>query len=219
MVYGICGVDEAGRGPVIGPLVVAGVLVEDESRLLAIGVRDSKKCTPQRRERLAIEIKKVTECAITVLKAEEIDSLRERATINEIEAEIFAQVIERLKPEKAIVDAADTDENWFRETIKHRIGAGIEVIAEHGADAHYPVVSAASIIAKVERDRQIRRIREEIGVDIGSGYPSDPTTIKFLRGWVEEHGSLPPHTRKSWKTVKRLLREMQARTLDDFGGE
>ncbi len=213
----ICGADEAGRGPVIGPMVVAAVKVNDDSFLKEIGVRDSKKCTPQRRERLAKEIMENCDYEIRVVSPEEIDDMRERMTMNELEVKVFGEVLKRLCSDgcEIYLDAADVDEERFGREIGALLDMDVSITAKHGGDDIYPVVSAASIIAKVRRDAEIERIKEELG-DIGSGYPSDPITQEFLRKWVKEHGDLPPHTRCSWKTAKRALERAKVKKLDDF---
>ena len=211
----ICGVDEAGRGPVIGPMVVAGVCA-DEKEIEALGVKDSKKLTPKRREYLAERIKEVaTQIIIRVVEPEEIDKMRENMTLNEIEVEIFADIISKLEGEIIYVDAADVDEERFAQDIEEKIGRGVKIVSKHKADALYPIVSAASIIAKVERDRIIREISEEIG-DFGSGYPADERTKRFLEDYYREHGELPPHTRRSWKSAKRLTKKGKQQTLGDY---
>lgn len=210
----ICGIDEAGRGPVIGPLVVVGVMVEDESELERLNVRDSKKCTPERRERLAKEIKSISELEVIILEAEEIDELRASKTLNEIEVELYAEIIRSLEPEVAFVDAVDVDDARFGIEIRERLDFDVEIVSKHGADNIYAVVSAASIIAKTIRDERIKSIERELGESIGSGYPSDSVTVNFLEKWIKEKGNLPPHTRKSWKTVRALL--SRAKTLKNF---
>ncbi len=211
----VCGVDEAGRGPVIGPLVVAGVCA-DEDFLRSIGIRDSKKLSPKRREYLANIIKeRADKVEILILEPEDIDAMRENMTLNEIEVVLFAKVIEKLGCDKVYVDAADVDEERFAQEIKSRLSRDVEIVSKHKADDIYPIVSAASIIAKVERDSLIAEIAEEIG-DFGSGYPADPRTVEFLEKYYSEHGELPPHTRHSWKSAKRLVKKKQQRTLDTF---
>ncbi len=210
----VCGVDEAGRGPVIGPLVVAGVC-GDEEEIAALGVRDSKKLSPKRREYLAERIREVAQVVVVTMEPEEIDSRREIMTLNEIEVELFARVISQLREDTIYVDAADVDEERFAREIAKRVGREIKIISKHKADSIYPVVSAASIIAKVERDRRVKEITEEIG-DFGSGYPADPRTADFLEKYYEEHGEFPPYTRHSWKSVKRLKRAREQRSLGDY---
>ncbi len=211
----VCGVDEAGRGPVMGPLVVAGCMVDDDRVLRDLGVKDSKKVAPKKREVLAEKIREVASYEITVMAAEDIDVLRERYTLNVIEAKLFATIIEKLDAEVAYVDAADTNEDEFRNHILKEI-PGRQIISKHGADEIYPRVSAASILAKTKRDALIAEIGEEFGVPIGSGYPSDQTTTQFLKDWYSEHGDMPPHTRMSWKTVKRLINEVNMTSLGKF---
>lgn len=212
----ICGVDEAGRGPVIGPLVVCGVCLESDDALRKLAVRDSKKLTPGRREALAPEIRKVARVEVVEVPAEEVDALRERMNLNMLEAKVFASIIDSLCPRTAYVDAADADEAKFGRLVKGSLKRDVEVVSEHRADDTYPVVSAASIIAKVQRDARIREIEAEMGEPIGSGYTSDPETIAFLERWTKARRSFPPHTRKSWLTSQNIMMMNNMRKLDEF---
>jgi len=213
----IVGVDEAGRGPVIGPLVVAGVAVESDVELRHMNVRDSKKLSPERREALAPEIEKVSRYEVVVIPAERIDIMRSEMSLNDFEAKLFAEVIDKLRPETAYVDAADVDEIEFKRCVRKELAFDVEIVSQHNADELFPVVSAASILAKVCRDREMRTIEDEVGMHIGSGYASDADTIAVLETWIRAHGSLPPHTRASWDTARRLLAESRNHKLDDFG--
>jgi len=215
----ICGVDEAGRGPVIGPMVVAGVCVESDVPLRQLNVRDSKKLSAERREILAPEIRKLCRLEVLVIAAEDIDASRVEMSLNDYEAQLFATIIARLKPEVAYVDSADVNEFDFRRSIAHHLPFELEIVSKHGADDLFPVVSAASIIAKVTRDAEMRKIEDELGAKIGSGYSHDQETIAFLTKWLGEKGTLPPHTRTSWDTSKRLLSANATRKLDEFAGE
>src|SRR3990172_6885113 len=215
----IVGIDEAGRGPVMGPLVVAGVAVESDVPLRQLNVRDSKKLTPEKREALAPEIERLGTCEFVVIPAERIDVTRAEMSLNEFEAKLFASIIEALHPVTAYVDAADVDEIEFKKAVIREVPFDVEVVSQHNADELFPVVSAASILAKVRRDREMRAIEAEIGASIGSGYPADPDTIAFLEKWIKEWGSLPPHTRTSWDTARRLLAESRNRKLDEFAGD
>jgi ribonuclease HII len=212
----ICGVDEAGRGPVIGPMVIAGVALKSESRLNGLNVRDSKKCTPKRREQLALEINKIAKQEVIIVSASDIDTLREGLTMNQIETKVFASVIEKLRPDIAYVDSADVNEERFGTDIKNELDFKLEIISKHRADENYPIVSAASIIAKTTRDAEIRNIKKEIGEEIGSGYPSDTVTIRFLERWIGKHGSPPPHTRLSWSTTQRIMSRMKTKKIEDY---
>lgn len=212
----ICGVDEAGRGPVMGPLVVSGVTIDDESRLSDMGVKDSKQLTPARREELAVQIRSIADVESVLVPAEEIDNLREEMTMNELEVYLFTSVVDKLRPSVAYVDSADVDAGRFGNDIKRGLGFDIEIISKHKADDLYPVVGAASIIAKTVRDDEIKKIGAEIGQEIGSGYPSDPITVEFLQKWIREKHDSPPHTRRSWETIKRMMRLNNVKKLDEF---
>ncbi|MEF8832548.1 MAG: ribonuclease HII [Candidatus Thermoplasmatota archaeon] len=214
----ICGIDEAGRGPVIGPMVVSGVKVNDDGKLMEIGVKDSKRLSPSIREDLEEKIKECTEFTIRVVSAEDIDSLRSSMSLNELEADLFASVIDELCTESdtCYLDSASTDEKKFADMVNRRTEEHPNIVSEHEADDEYPVVSAASILAKVERDRKAEEISEKLGKDVGSGYPSDTKTREFLRNWISENESLPPHTRESWDTCRELMNKFLNRSLDDF---
>jgi ribonuclease HII len=212
----IAGVDDAGRGPIIGPLVIAGVLHDDKdlSRLIDLGVKDSKRLSPRRREELAAEIKKMAlKYHAAILSPTEIDRVVETGKklhkLNRLEAQTMAKVITILKPDVAYVDASDVLADRFKQHVAESLTFNVQIISEHKADAKYPIVSAASIIAKVERDRALSALQERYG-NMGSGYASDPHTIKFLERWIRKFGSYPDFVRKSWKPAKRLKREAEA---------
>ncbi len=207
----VCGVDDAGRGSVIGPLVIAGVLVDDKEvdKLKALGVKDSKLLSPSRRNQLAPQIVKVALSHYVVrLSPAEIDVVVETGAklhrLNRLEAHAMAEVIAFLKPDVAYVDASDVLPRRYAEHIAEKVPFKVKLVSEHKADRTYPVVSAASIIAKVERDKAIAELTEIHG-NMGSGYPSDPETIFFLESWVRAHGSFPEFVRKSWEPAKKAM--------------
>jgi len=215
----IAGVDDAGRGPIIGPLVITGVLLDgkDLPRLANLGVKDSKRLSPRRREELAAEIRELTlNYHVAVLSPAEIDRVVETGKklhkLNRLEAETMAEVITILEPDVAYVDASDVLADRFGHHIAENLAFEVRIISEHKADAKYPIVSAASIIAKVERDRTISALQEKYG-NIGCGYATDPNTIKFLENWIRKFGSYPDFVRKSWKPAKRLKREAEQKKL------
>jgi len=217
----IAGVDEAGRGPVFGPLVLGIALIEKkkEDTLLDIGVKDSKQLTAQQRNVcLKHLVKMLYEFSTTALSPQEIDSLRDRRSLNEIEAMRIGFLLENLnkKPEVVYIDSPDNISGNFAKRVKKYISFNCVIKAEHKADSRYPIVSAASIIAKVERDKHIENLSKQYG-SIGSGYPSDEKTIAFLRNWVKKFGSLPPFSRRSWNTSKNVLDEFFQKSLADFG--
>ncbi len=216
------GIDEAGRGPVLGPLVVAGVATVDPAYLTEIGCRDSKTLSAPQRERLArlIENDPDVRTAVRIVDAEVLDRERTQATLNAIERQRFIEVAAELDAPRVIVDAADTNAERFGNEVAAALPDDWEVISEHQADGHHATVAAASIIAKVTRDRAIedlgKRLERAINRPIGSGYPSDPKTRAFLQEWLRVHGDLPEGTRRSWKTAQELLAP-RARSLDEFG--
>jgi len=208
----ICGVDEAGRGPVLGPLVVAAVMLQSDEPLRGLGVRDSKALTRKRRDELALRIREVAEVEVVVIEAERIDSYRGQGSLNDLEAEAFASAIERLRPDEAYLDAADVVAERFALTVGSHLSFRPRMVCEHKADSKYPVVSAASIVAKSARDGAMDRLEAEFGVPIGSGYPSDEVTVGFLQKWINEKKDLPPHTRRSWRTAKDMF--ARSRVID-----
>jgi len=209
----VAGVDDAGRGSVIGPLVIAGVLMKEENlpKLVQLGVKDSKVLSPRRREKLAVEIKKLAlKYSVIKLTPKEIDVVvqtgRKLHRLNRLEAQTMARIIEELKPDIAYVDASDVLEERFKEHILECLSFKVKVISEHKADRKYPIVSAASIIAKVERDEEIEILREKYG-DFGCGYPTDKKTINFLHECLQKFGEYPDFVRKSWKPAKKVKSE------------
>ena len=207
----ICGIDEAGRGPVIGPLVLCGVCF-DESKinfLKEIGVRDSKKLSPKKRYQLAkLIIENCQAFEIIVISAKEIDK-REiyRITLNRLEELKMAEIINKLKPNIIYIDAVDVNEERFGASIKNLLQyKPIKIISKHKADDIYPIVSAASIIAKDKRDSIIDELKRKYG-DMGSGYPSDKRTTNFIRQWVKKKKNVPDFVRASWETTKKILNE------------
>ena len=205
----IAGVDEAGRGCVIGPLVVAGIALAGENlHLLAeLGVRDSKLLSGKKREALYPEILKLAQkYHIIKVPPPQIDkvvrSARKLHKLNRLEAQTMAKIIEILKPDEAYVDAADVLEERFGNHVKECLRIKTRVFSEHKADLTYPVVSAASIIAKVERDREIAKLTLKYG-DFGSGYLTDDKTIIFLRRLLDKNGDYPSCVRKSWEPARR----------------
>ena len=195
-----CGLDEAGRGPVIGPLVVA-IVCCDPNQIKEIGVRDSKKLTPARRSYLFDRIMSSSICVeIETIPSLVINREMQYRTLNEIEYDRFLALIEKCGKD-AYVDAFDVDP----ERLSRRLStdSGFNIKAEHGADDRFPSVSAASIIAKVTRDREIEKLHEIYG-NFGSGYPSDPETVKFLKQSLEKGINIDDIVRREWKTWKDL---------------
>ncbi len=214
----ICGIEEAGRGPVIGPLVMSGVVIEkeDEDKLKAIGVKDSKLLSPTQRRSLFKKIVKIAKAyEIIQIWPAEIDG-REKLNLNlnQLEAVKTANLINLLKPDEAYIDCPSNNIELYRNFLKKYLkDKKIKLILEHKADVTYPVVSAASILAKVTRDAEIEKIKKEIGVDFGSGYPSDPKTQEFLKtSW----NKYPELFRKSWISWQKFDKKVKQKKLGDF---
>ena len=224
----VIGVDEAGKGPVLGPMVVSALACKDENELREIGVRDSKALTPKKREEIYDILTKEFPYHSVIITASEIDSLRTSMTMNVITAKSHAMAIKgviALTPtavsENIYADACDVNEARYASVLSGYINTNTNtstststtepshaVIARHRADSTYPVVAAASIIAKVTRDQIMKDIKRDLQKewgDIGSGYPSDPKTITFLKGYIEKHHKAPYIARSSWATVKNIL--------------
>ena len=130
----------------------------------------------------------------------------------------MAQIIEKLKPDKAFVDAADVNENRFKQHIQEYLTIDPQIVSKHKADEIFPVVSAASIIAKVNRDNEIKKLRSKYG-DFGSGYLSDKKTISFLKNWIKNNSEYPSCVRKSWKPAKRIKSEKGTKQIELFSNE
>lgn len=201
-----CGIDEAGRGSVMGPLVVGVVFTESDDALLGIGVKDSKKLTPKKRETMYdMIIEAATDWGVVILPAEGVDEQRKELSLNEIELRMFAEAARKNSSDSIYIDCPDVNEGGFAQRFKNYTGFVGEITVKHKADEQYPVVSAASIVAKVTRDRIMDEIREEFEVPIGSGYPSDHYTMDFIAEWIEKHKRAPSHVRCSWEPVKAML--------------
>ena len=203
----LMGADEAGKGPVIGSMFVAGLVIEEEKLfdLAAMGVKDSKMLSPAKRETLARKIKSIAvDQYILEVRPEVIDELRLVMTMNEIMVRSFSRVVERLHADRAVLDAADVNAERFGRAVRAHSGTTMDLIAEHKADQRHHVVSAASILAKVHRDQSMRQLESAMNCRIGSGYPHDRDTISFLCDWVREKNELPPCARHSWATAQRI---------------
>src|SRR6478609_1201292 len=201
----VCGVDDAGRGSVLGPLVIAGISIEQKNikQLVKIGVKDSKQLSPQLREKLYEQILSLVEgYHVAKIPPKTIDKSVSKNLLNQLEANYMAKVIKKLQANSSYVDSCDVNPKRFGLYISNLAKTG-KIISSHHADRKYPVVSAASIIAKVNRDREIEKLRKNHA--LGSGYPSDPKTMKFIKEWVSQNGDVPIFVRKSWKPVKILL--------------
>jgi ribonuclease HII len=204
----ICGVDDAGRGSVLGPLVIAGISIERTKikYLSEIGVKDSKQLSPKTREILYKKIIAIVDdYYVARISPKIIDKSVHRNQLNHLEAKYMAKVIAKLQPDSSYVDSCDVNPTRFGKEISKLANSG-KIFSRHHADSRFPVVSAASIVAKVNRDREIEKLRKKY--DLGSGYPSDSKTMQFIMDWILEHNKTPEFVRKSWKPVKIMMNQI-----------
>jgi len=210
----VAGIDEAGRGPLIGPMVMAGILIDekDVDKLKAIGVKDSKLLSQKQRE---ILYKKIIEIVhdynIVVVEPAEIDETLASAdsNLNWLEAQKTAIILNELKPDKAIVDAPSNNIKAYEDYLRNLLKKDMKLVVEHKADLNYVESGAASILAKVTREEEIAVMKKKVG-DFGSGYPSDPKTQEFLKKY---HNKYPDIFRKSWATYKKVAGQ---KGLDEY---
>jgi len=202
----VCGVDEAGRGSMLGPLVVAGITISRSkiNLLKKLGVRDSKKLSPVARNRLYKKIIEVVDDYHVIrISPRIIDKSVSNHSLNHLEAKYMAKVISKLSPSTAFVDSCDVNSKRFGKEIS-KLTSNTKIRSYHHADSKFITVSAASILAKVSRDRAITRLSKKH--DIGSGYPSDPKTKVFVKKSIRRNQNLT-FLRKSWKPVKILMKK------------
>jgi ribonuclease HII len=196
-------------------MVIAAVCCHSEEECSRLGMRDSKTLSPARREELYALVERYFTTAVIILSPGEIDQCLQETTLNVCLARAHAAVIQELRPEKAFVDAVDVIAARHAETMRRYMDWDCTIISEHKADRAYPVVGAASIVAKVIRDRAIEDLRRQYG-DFGSGYPADLVTRTYLERYIQTHRAPPPFARKSWKTVSEYLESLRQRELTEF---
>lgn len=201
----VCGIDEAGRGPVIGPLVMCGFNMRpsQEKILEELGVKDSKKLTPAKREEISAELKKrFTDFHLVVFDPKEIDARASNGmNLNDLEAYGTSQILNLLKPTHTIIDCPSANPANYVAGLGKWLTHRVNIRAEYKADANHLCVAAASILAKVERDRLIEGLKKKHNIDFGSGYPSDPKTVAFVKNNWNNYPGLFRTTWESWKSV------------------
>lgn len=219
------GIDDAGRGPVIGPMVLAGCLIDEKTAMefKKLGVKDSKQLTQKRREFLDEKIKEKAETfEIVIVPPEVIDGKGvNRTKLNELEAIACAEIINKInkgfKKIKIVIDCPSTNLTAWRDSVRIKIEnlSNLEIFCEHKADKNHVSVSAASILAKNIREKEMALLKKKYGNKIGSGYTSDPLTQKFLEENLkryQNHGIF----RKTWSTWKNALSKTEQKKLGDF---
>lgn len=210
------GVEEAGRGPVIGPMVMAICATNEAniSKLVRLGVKDSKLISPRNRDNLFEKVKELCVHEIIVLSPQEIDDALDNPemNLNKLEGVVSAKLINKVVVDKVILDCPSNNINAYKEFVASFLKKKVDLVAEHKADLNHTIVGAASILAKVTRDRIIDDLKKVAGFDFGSGYPSDPKTISFLK----ENWHKYDFFRKSWSTYKKVAVSKNQSSLNDF---
>ena len=201
------GIDEAGRGCVIGPLFLAGFLIPEEDylidRLNSLGVNDSKLLLPKKRDELARHIKKIAH-GYKVTKVQ--PSLIDKYSINDLEIKFSAQLINKFSPHRIYLDvpASGTGVKKYCQAIGSLcLAPSARIIGANKMDSTNVLVAAASILAKSEREKHIKILKKRYG-DFGSGYPADPITIKWLKQWRKTKGDWPNIVRRKWSTLNTI---------------
>ena len=201
----ICGIDDAGRGSMLGPLVIAGISLEKKNlrKLTLLGVKDSKKLSSKSR---GILYKKIIEIVddyyVVKIPPRSIDASVKKHLLNNLEAKYMAKVVSKLDADTSYVDSCDVNPLRFGKKIS-QLSNGHKIKSYHHADSRFVVVSAASILAKVSRDKSIERLRKIH--NLGSGYPSDTITVKFVTKFYKKNHVMPVFVRKSWKPVQKIM--------------
>lgn len=201
----ICGIDDAGRGSMLGPLVIAGISLDKRKlkKLSLLGVKDSKKLSPKSREELYKKILKIADdYYIAKISPRSIDASVKRHCLNNLEAKYMAKVVSKLTPDTSYVDSCDVNPARFGKEIS-TLSDNRKIKSYHHADSRFVIVSAASILAKVSRDKAIAKLRKEH--NLGSGYPSDSKTVKFVTKYYKKNHVMPSFVRKSWKPVQHIV--------------
>ncbi len=216
----ILGIDEAGKGAVVGSLFIGGALITEDKKaeLRRLGVKDSKDIAPDKRDGMENGIKSIVDDFIVLeIPANKIDELREEMNLNQIEVVKMAEMINKLKPDVVIIDSPQASTEKFASYVRAKLdNKDIEIICENKADEKYPPVSAASVLAKVSRDRSIRNLEEELGVELRSGYPHENVVIKHLEEVWDREGKWPDYVRKSWNTAIKIVGKKEQKGLQDF---
>ncbi len=211
----VVGIDESGRGPVIGPLVICAYACQEDklAEFKTNGVKDSKLLSPAGRNRLYPTLKTCIHLCREISAAELTSAMEKKISLNELEAKVCGELLneleQRTKFEIVYVDSPDPVPAKYAGRIKKYYKGKARIVSENKADAKYPVVSAASIVAKVERDAEIERIKKIVGEDFGSGYPADPITQKFMQRRYADP-TVQEFIRHKWKTVTNLKTKQKA---------
>lgn len=215
----VCGIDEAGRGCIVGPLVICGAMIDakKEAALKELGVKDSKLLSEKRRQELAKILPEHVTHQLIIIPPAEIDKYVLSETgqnLNWLEADKSVELVNMLNPDRAILDSPSPNLKAYKSYVEERLlHKNIDIVVEHRADANHPIVAAASVLAKVARDAEIAKIKQQVGEDFGSGYMADPRTKAFLQKAWKEHPSIFRH---SWTPYKELAGMKKQKKLGGY---
>ena len=214
----VLGIDEAGRGPVIGPLIIAGAMINEGDEKLLGEVKDSKLLAHKKRIELWDSITKITKYKIIEVSPKEIDEAVESVgndmNLNWLEAKHQAEIINELNPDKVIIDCPHPIPKKYEDHLRNLLkNKNVIMVCEHKADLNYPICSAASILAKVRREEEMDKIKKKYG-DTGPGYPANETTKKFVKENWEKY---PEIFRKTWSSYQKHKDAKFQKTLGSFG--
>ncbi|KAF7410575.1 hypothetical protein HZH68_004956 [Vespula germanica] len=221
------GVDEAGRGPVLGPMVygIAYAPLAQKQLLVDLGCADSKSLTENQRDSIFDKICEENDKMGWTVEAISPNVIansmyrRSKKSLNEVSMESAIGLIKRaveagVNVSKVYVDTVGKPEKY--QARLEEIFPRLEIVVAKKADSTYPIVSAASICAKVCRDHAIRAWQFPEGsneTEYGSGYPNDPVTKKWLTANVDAVFGFPQIVRFSWSTAEKIL-EANALTVE-----
>ncbi len=208
----VLGIDEAARGPLIGPMIIAGVVIEEGEEAALGAVKDSKLLYHNKRKKLSKHILEHFQFKVIKVEPKEIDDALEskELNLNWLEAHKQAEIINELNPDVAIIDCPSPSIGKYTTYLKNLLkNKKIKLIVEHKADVNYPICSAASIVAKVIREEEMDKIKKKYG-DCGPGYVTHPKTIEFLKKNWAKH---PEIFRKTWATYKNHVKSLNQKSL------
>ncbi len=202
-------------------MVLAGIVIDEKDlpKLKELGVKDSKLLSPQQREQIYTNlIKTFKTYKIVKSSPQEIDNavLSENTNLNWLEADKMAEIINTLKPDQVIVDCPSVNINAFSNYLNNKLTVKTDLKCAHKADRDFLIVGASSIIAKVIRDREIDLIKKKVGMSMGSGYPADPLTKKFLKENWNKYPDIFRHSWSSYKEYSEGKKSKNQKSLEDF---
>ena len=212
----VCGVDEAGRGSVVGDLCIGCFVVDDTTEYDA---KDSKKVSAKKRASYYAHILETgLEVSVLRISSQELNEMHENGmSLNDMEVWGFTKILNELdiRPDRIVLDACDTNQERFGLKVCNGLNYDPQVISCHRADSIYKETAAASIVAKYHRELSMDSMKQIYGQDIGSGYPSDTKTIHWLTQYYQTNQSFPSNTRLFWSTIDRVKQRAQRATLQE----